>query len=197
MIAWQKERGKTNMSYNGNGIEAVRFGARLGRIGIGCCGLDLIQGFSHSPEDETTFPLRYGDEDTPIFQDTCDGDGGVMAITGTNIEVLKALLTLGTHDQEPKEARSFLVTLNNDQICSEEGRKWLAILKGLGFEYLRSFENGVYGADSWVYLFGYFRAYEGGASITRSVPGWDELPAGVPTFVPDDFYKHLTTVSES
>lgn len=173
------------MSYNGDGIEAIRFGARLGRVGIGCCGLDLIQGFSHSPYDLTTFPLRYGDEDTPIFSyEGSENEEGQLALHGTNLEVLKALLTVGTHDEDPKYQRSFLATISHDQLKTSEGEAWLRILAELGFEFIRAFENGVYGSGHWVYLFGYFR---NSTSIMPVPPGWDELPKGAPVFNPADF----------
>lgn len=185
------------MSYNGDGIEAVRFGARLGRVGIGCCGLDLIQGFSHSPEDETTFPLRYGDEDTPIFDYSGEEGGGEgqLAFKGTNLDVLKALLTLGTFDQDPKCARSFLVTLSRSQL-EDDTKAWLPILAELGFEFIRSFENGVYGEGNYVYLFGYFRNESAGSDGFGPPEGWSDLPKKRPEFIPADFSKVLTTLSE-
>lgn len=187
------------MNYSGSSIECVRFGARLGRESIGCCGLDLFQAFDNSPMESAVFPLRYGDEDTPIYGD----EGGVWALQGTNEELFWALLQSGTFCRDTYAARSFLAVLTECQI--EEGTPWLRILAEAGFEFIRAFDNGIYASDHGpLYLFGYFRDYGGGETDPREPPaGWADLVAearrkgrGYPVFEPERHANMLTTIPE-
>lgn len=180
-----------NLPYSPPTIECLRFGGRLGGIGIGCCGIDIIQGFNNDPDAEAYIPLTYGDALTSI------PNGESVACYGpTNKDIFEAYLRTGTFDTQDMPNHAFLAAFSEDQLYSSFGQKWLAILRENHFEFIRTIDNSVYSGDSLlgeqnededeygsnyshqVHIFGLFRNIGSGAIADPFTPpaAWTALP---------------------
>jgi hypothetical protein len=126
-----------DLPYTPRGIECLRLGARRGGQGIGCCAIDVIQGFNNDPDAVCPpMPQFNGDSWTPE---------GVAVGNCTNEEAFLAYLAHGSfspHETYPDHG--FIVTLTGDQVKSVAGKKWLTILKREGFEWVGCVSNSVY-----------------------------------------------------
>jgi len=130
-----------NLPYTASGIECLRFGARRGGEGIGCCAIDVLQGFSNDPDEmRPPIPFFDGDSWTPIMKN----NGKQLALEGTNEEVLLSYLAHGSFTQEPVADHGFIAVLTEKQVCSSTGKKWLKILYREGFVWAGAVSNGVY-----------------------------------------------------
>lgn len=131
-----------DLPYSPPGIECLRFGARRGGTGIGCCAVDIFQGFSRDPSDtRPDIILRQGDTWNYLNN---YGEDGVKAVSGTNEEVFLSYLYHGTMDYSKASDHAFLAILTDEQINSSTGRRWLEILKREGFVWVGATSNSVY-----------------------------------------------------
>lgn len=182
------------MAYSASKIEFLRFGSQVGGEGIGCCAIDIVQGFVNDPDAKAVVELRDGDSQTPLF------NGKSRAKYGpTNRDIFENYLRTGTFGTRELPNHIFLASLTEYQCGTDIGKKWLAILKENGFEFIRATDNSVYsGVDVKrektregrpVYLFGLFRNI---GSVRLEDPlkppqAWLDLPDS-----PDLFDKWLS-----
>ena len=132
-----------DLPYTPQGIECLRLGARRGGEGIGCCAVDVFQGFSNDPyDDRPPIPMLEGDSRHPIIAGY--PDMRQRTIVGTNEEVFLTYLKIGTMSSAPVEDHAFIAVITGEQIRSSTGKKWLKILKREGFEWAGCTSNSVY-----------------------------------------------------
>ena len=185
------------MNWNSSNIEFTRFFGRKGGEGIGCCAIDLIQGFYTDPDDKCKTFLTEGDSGNPIVY-----KGRSCYLGNTNKEVFENYLRIGTFHKDDLPNRIFLAALSETQVSCDAGKKWLAILKENHFEFIRATDNSVYtGSDPSektlkqpVYLFGLFRNISKSALDDPFQPpsSWLELPE--PTMTPKELWDSRKTV---
>lgn len=147
------------MSYSASKIECLRFAGRKGGEGIGCCAIDMFQGFSNDPDAKRAVQLFHGDSQTPLNK-----DGKTAWLGTTNREIFEQYLRIGTFDLQEMPNRMFLAAMTDEQLETTYGAKWLAILKENGFKFIMSTDNSVYSGqaadygdeppnrDDWTYI---------------------------------------------
>lgn len=162
-------------------MEFLRFGSSIPGSYWGCCAVCIIQNFNVDP-------------DTPHAIQIVDGDGGIPVggfVGKTYKEVFLQRLRFGTFDTRDMPNHGFLAILTDNQINGAIGKKWLAILKAEGFEFIRTVSNSVYDGQSLLsgkpsrthgdnpnYVFGLFRNVGKGACANPYMPpkAWTILP---------------------
>lgn len=152
-------------------MEFLRFGGRIPGAGIGCCAIDVVQGFGSDPDAKASIQTVHGDSGTSL--------GCFLGMT--NKEVFLARLRIGTFSREERPCRAFLCSITQNQLKTTSGLKWLKILRENGFEFIRSVHNSVYGnyqPNHVNYIFGLFRNVGAAAVKDPFAPpeGWNELP---------------------
>ena len=175
------------MGYSASKIEVMRFFGRKGGEGIGCCAIDIIQGFVNDPDAPAKMKLVHGDSGTVL-----QAKKGKAAYLGkTNHELFLNYLRIGTFSLTDMPNRIFLASLTEAQCDGDIGKKWLKILKENGFEFIRATDNSVYSGTtvtdtpgkggSPVYLFGLFRNISSFAleDPYKAPEYWDSLPEGL------------------
>lgn len=173
-------------------LEVVRFGARRAANNIGCCAIDLVQGFNCDPASPAKVKLLHGDSGTVLMKDRKVAHAGP-----TNLDVLDTYLRIGTFGLQDSPDRVFLCALSVNQVNGAQGKKWLAILKERGFEFIRTTNNTVYnggtGTPHPVYLFGLFRNISGAKVADPFAPpkSWTELPE--PTMTAKEWWDSTKT----
>lgn len=132
------------LPYSPPSIECLRFGARRGGQGIGCCAVDVLQGFNNDPDAEgTPIPFFDGDSWTPVMN--YDGDESEqLHVVGTNEQIFLSYLIHGSFTPEPVNDHAWIAILTEEQCGSYTGQKWLRILHREGFKYVTTVNNGVY-----------------------------------------------------
>lgn len=192
-----------NLPYTPRGIECLRFGARRGGDGIGCCAVDVIQGFGNPPDAICPQkPFYDGDSWAPVFY---SGTSRQLCVGGENItneQAFLAYLTHGSFTSEPEPDHAFIAILAKEQ-CEESssGKKWLAILKREGFEWVGCTSNSVYGECHPNHIFMLIRSTHTHMedseieSLKRPPQIWDELPK--PTETPEERYRYLCDIFRS
>lgn len=155
------------MAYSAPHIECVRFAAQRPALGIGCCAIDIFQGFVNDPDAKAVVTLTHGDSGSTLMKERRAAKFGP-----TNRDVFEGYLRIGTFSLNESPDRIFLAAITAQQIASDIGKKWLAILREHGFEFVRAVNNSVYNGTSGVpsdlssppkmashpvYLFGLFR----------------------------------------
>lgn len=173
----------SKMPYTPPTVECLRFGGRVGGKGIGCCAIDIFQGFSNDPDAEAYVPLNNGDSPhLPVMR-----QGSQAYLGPTNKDVFLGYLRLGTFDSMDLPNHAFFCAISESQLNSRTTEKWLEIFKENGFEFLRAVDNSVYlngdGDPSPVYIFALFRNI-GDSKIDDP-------------FEPPEFWKTLPEPSES
>lgn len=186
-------------------MEFLRFGSSIPGSYWGCCAMDIIQDFNQDPDTKTSIQLVSGDGGNPVMLNN------EIAFAGpTYRDVFNQRIRFGTFDKRDMPNHGFLAILTENQVNGKTGKKWLAILRETGFEFLRSVSNSVYqGASlgkpsgtgsSMNHLFGLFRNIGSGASADPYTPpkAWSSLPRSVPELwehVPRDCIAPLVTTS--
>ena len=75
-------------------MEVLRFGSRRGGKNIGCCAIEVIQGFNVNPDSPAPQnPMTHGDSGTVLMQ-----DGGPRSAGQTYRDQFINYLRVGTHD---------------------------------------------------------------------------------------------------
>lgn len=165
-------------------MEFLRFGSNIPGNYWGCCAICIIQNFKVDPDAQASIGLVHGDSGTPMMR----GDEPLYA-GPTYRDIFNTRIRIGTFSTDEMPNHMFLASLTQQQIDGAVGKKWLAILKENGFEFLRTTDNSVYtgpslnsGTPHPVHLFGLFRNV-GRAKIKNPfVPpkGWTDLPTVIP-----------------
>jgi len=135
------------MAYSASKMECLRFAGRKGGEGIGCCAIDIFQGFINDPDAKGAVQLFHGDQGTPLTQ-YVDGVAKTIWLGPTNKDIFLQYLRIGTFDTQEMPNRMFLASLTDEQVASNNGQKWLAILKEQGFIFIGRVDNSVYTGTS-------------------------------------------------
>ncbi len=183
-----------DLPYTPRGLECLRLGARRGGEGIGCCAIDVLQGFNNDPDSlAPPQPHFNGDDWSPSFYQHTDKQ---LAIAGTNEEVFLSHITHGSFTPEPEPDHGFIAVLTDDQVNGTIGRKWLAILKREGFEWVGCTSNSVYGEYHPNHVFMLLRSTHLNMEdaeieeLKKPPQVWTELPAPVET--PEERFQTLS-----
>jgi hypothetical protein len=181
------------MAYSASKIEFLRFGSQHGGEGIGCCAVDIIQGFVNDPDAPAHVKLYDGDRNEAssgaltIYR---NGKTEYAYLGKTNREVFENYLRIGTFGINEMPDHGFIAILTHSQLKTEYGKKWLALLKENGFEFIRTINNSVY-TDSDVeetpnyessphknYIFALFRNISNSSVKDPFTPPkeWSDLP---------------------
>lgn len=123
---------------SGNLVEFIRFGSSIPGAYWGCCACDIIQCFKSDPDAKASIQMVDGDGCMPC---------GDRFAGPTNRDVFNARIRVGTFGISDMPNHAFIAILTQWQIESTIGKKWLAILKETGFEFVRSVSNSVYAGD--------------------------------------------------
>jgi hypothetical protein len=122
-------------------FEAIRFGSSIPGGYWGCCAGDILQCFKSDPDEKASCESVDGDGGQPS---PTAADGGSLFFGPTNKDIFLQRLRVGTFGSGEMPNHFFLAVLTRDQLDSTYGRKWLAILKENGFEFIRTVSNSVY-----------------------------------------------------
>ena len=180
-------------------MEFLRFGSSIPGGYWGCCAMCIIQNFKFDPDEKASIQLVSGDGGGPLTK------GSDMLFAGpTYRDIFKQRIRIGTFSSTDMPNHGFLAVLTEQQISGGYGKKWLAILKEEGFEFIRTVDNSVYTGDSLSgrtsphpnYLFGLFRNITGSRIKDPLTPpkGWTDLPKVIPEAwegIPDDTRKEI------
>ncbi len=185
-----------NLPYTPYGIECLRLGARRGGEGIGCCAIDVIQGFDNPPDQVCPQrPFFDGDSWTPVkypgtSTQLCVGGGSL-----TNEDAFLSYLTHGSLTPEPEPDHGFIAVLSQSQVSGEVGKAWLTILKREGFVWLGCTSNSVYSELHPNHVFALFRSTrthmddEEIATLQQPPKFWETLP--LPKETPEERFNTL------
>jgi hypothetical protein len=142
-------------------MEFLRFGSKIPGSYWGCCALDIIQNFCLKPDAPASIQLVHGDTGVAI-----QNVGGENLFAGPTYEgIFNTRLRIGTFGRGDLPNHAFFASLTGEQLRSETGKQWLAILKANGFEFIRAVDNSVYSGPTLegtryrdpVYVFALFR----------------------------------------
>lgn len=177
-------------------MEFLRYGSRIpGAYEYGCCAVDIIQDFKQDPDELSSIEVVSGDHGTPLL----DLKNNKRFLGPTYRDIFNQRLRIGTFSSDDMPNHVFLAVLTSWQLYTDTGRKWLAILKEAGFEFIRATDNSVYtgerlhgDVDEWGddddceeshpnYIFGLFRNIGQGRITNPFQPpaAWLELSGGV------------------
>jgi hypothetical protein len=156
-------------------MEFLRFGSSIPGSYWGCCAADIIQNFKVDPDAKASIQLIEGDGGMPILK------GSEKAFVGmTYKEIFLQRLRFGTFEVRDMPNHAFFVILSENQMNDVIGKKWLAILKTEGFEFIRKVNNSVWNVNN--YVFALIRNVGPNAVTDQFTPpsAWTELPDVVP-----------------
>lgn len=166
-------------------MEFVRFGGTIPGEYHGCCAVDVIQNFQQDPDTPASIQLVDGDGGYGLTKD------GELAFLGPTLrDIFWNRLRISTFGLSDHPNKAFLAVLEESQLHHDPGRKWLALLKEAGFEFIRRIDNSVYtgsklggkGSPHTNYLFGLFRNIGNGHIKNPFEPpkAWTDLPYVIP-----------------
>lgn len=156
-------------------MEFLRFGSSIPGSYWGCCAADIIQNFKVDPDAKASIQLVEGDGGSPLLK------GKEKAFVGmTYKEIFLQRLRFGTFEARDMPNHAFFVILSRNQLNDVIGKKWLAILKAEGFEFIRKVNNSVWNVDN--YIFALIRNVGPNAVADQFTPpsAWTDLPDVVP-----------------
>lgn len=156
-------------------MEFLRFGSSIPGSYWGCCAADIIQNFKVDPDAKASIQLVEGDGGSPILK------GTERAFVGmTYKEIFLQRLRFGTFETRDMPNHAFFAILSHNQLNDAVGKKWLAILKAEGFEFIRKVNNSVWNVDNYIFaLVRNVGPYAVNDQFTPP-PQWTDLPAVVP-----------------
>jgi hypothetical protein len=162
-------------------MEFLRFGSSIPGSYWGCCAVCIIQNFNFDPDEKASIQLVDGDGGYPM---------GDMFAGPTYRDIFLQRLRIGTFSTDDMPNHTFLAVLTEYQVTNETGKKWLALLKEHGFEFIRTVDNSVYTGQDLDgeqsshknYLFGLFRNIGSGKIENPFEPpkAWTDLPNVIP-----------------
>jgi len=196
------------MAYSASKIEFLRFGSQHGGEGIGCCAVDVIQGFVNDPDAPASVKLYHGDRDSPTGSalTVTVNDKTEFAYLGkTNREVFHNFIRIGTFGTRDMPDHTFFAVFSDSQMSDRNGKAWLEILKAEGFEFIRTVGNSVYtgsevplepaakGHPHKNHIFGLFRNISSDAVDNPFAPprAWIDIPE--PTMTPHELWHSRKT----
>lgn len=167
-------------------MEFLRFGSSIPGTYWGCCACCIIQNFNVDPDAKSSIQLVSGDGGQGIT-----GKNGKVLFAGpTYRDIFHQRIRSGTFDKRDMPNHAFLAIITRNQINGPIGKKWLAILKEAGFEFVRGISNSVYQGQALLgdgkptdgsanYMFGLFRNIGSGALADPFTPPkeWTDLPS--------------------
>lgn len=171
-------------------MEFLRFGSSIPGGYWGCCACCIIQNFNFDPDEPAAIELVEGDGGNPLSRYNNDTGQYEPAFVGmTYKEIFETRIRIGTFDQSDMPNHAFFAILTSWQVQSEQGKKWMQILKDNGFEFVRTTDNSVYSGRTLLdgnepscsshenYIFGLFRNISSGAVKDPFLPPkeWLEL----------------------
>lgn len=168
-------------------MEFSRFGSSIPTRYWGCCCADIIQDFNKDPDAKASIQLTDGDGNSPITRD------GELAFAGpTYKDIFETRIRIGTFGTRDMPNHAFFAILTASQCNSAVGKKWLAILKANGFEYLRTVNNSVWNVNN--HVFALFRNVGPNKLANAFTPpsSWTNLP----TVVPEAYQSDLSTADK-
>jgi hypothetical protein len=157
-------------------VEFLRFGSSIPGSYWGCCAGDIIQDFNQDPDAKSSIQIVEGDGGHPMTNEK----GELLFAGPTYRDIFWQRLRFGTFSIRDMPNHFFLVALSNSQVQTAVGKKWLAILKEAGFEFIRTVNNSVWNVNN--YVFGLFRGINGSAPKNAFTPPkqWAALPTVMP-----------------
>lgn len=166
-------------------MEFLRFGSSIPGEYWGCCAGDIIQNFKQDPDTPASIQLVSGDGGGGLTK-----DNELVFLGPTLRDIFWQRLRVSTFGLSDMPNHFFLAVLEQSQIQGDIGKKWLAILKEAGFEFLRAVDNSVYtGSETSEecsphlnYIFGLFRNIGNGKINNPFQPpkAWTDLPEVIP-----------------
>lgn len=130
------------------GVEFLRFGSSIPGSYWGCCAADIIQNFKVDPDEKASMQLVNGDGSQPIL----NSKNEMLFVGKTYREIFESRIRFGTFDKRDMPNHAFFAILSSSQVNSAIGKKWLAILKENGFEFLRRVNNSVWNVDNFIFV---------------------------------------------
>jgi len=171
-------------------MEFLRFGSKIPGSYWGCCAVCIIQNFKFDPDDKASMQRVSGDQGYALTIPRGMPNVGKPAYVGpTYRDIFKTMIRTGTHTLGDMPNHTFLAVLTESQIAGKVGKKWLAILKEEGFEFIRAVDNSVYTGPAIEggtttshpnYLFGLFRNISAARIEDPFTPpkAWTDLEGG-------------------
>lgn len=169
-------------------MEFLRFGSSIPGSYWGCCAVDIIQNFKQDPDAKASIQLVNGDGGEPITR-----DGESLFAGPTWRDIFWQRLRVGTFDARDMPNHAFIAIMTENQMGQTYAKKWLALLKEAGFEFLRTVSNSVYTGssvgDKYMttkgnanYIFALFRNIGNGGIIDQFLPPkqWTDLEPAAP-----------------
>lgn len=151
-------------------MEFLRFGSSIPGSYWGCCACCIIQNFTVEPDAAASIQLVEG-----------DGGSTLGKFAGkTYHEIFRQRLRYGTFSASDMPNHAFIAILSSTQFKSAVGKKWLAILKAEGFEFLRTVNNSVWNINNYIFIL--VRNVGSNAVKDQFTPpkAWTDLPSVVP-----------------
>jgi hypothetical protein len=173
-------------------MEFLRFGSSIPGGYWGCCACCIIQNFNFDPDEPAAIELVEGDGGNPLSRyNSVTGQYEPAFVGMTYKEIFETRIRIGTFDQNDMPNHAFFAILTSWQAQSEQGKKWMQILKDNGFEFVRTTDNSVYSGRTLLdggepscsshenYIFGLFRNISTGAVKDPFTPPkeWTDLAA--------------------
>lgn len=135
------------MSNGDSGMEFLRFGSSIPGNYWGCCAADIIQNFKVDPDAKASIQLTSGDGGGCLMKD------GEMLFAGpTYRDIFHQRLRIGTFSSTEMPNHAFFAIMSRSQLFTDNGKKWLSILKEAGFEFLRKVNNSVWNVDNFIFV---------------------------------------------
>jgi hypothetical protein len=197
------------MAYSASKIEFLRFGSQHGGEGIGCCAVDIIQGFVNDPEAPASVQLYHGDrggKNDLAMTLYVNGKSEFAYLGKTNREVFENFVRIGTFGTADMPDHTFFAVFSDSQMSDRHGQAWLKILKDEGFAFIRTVGNSIY-TDKTVpeepvkgetrphknHIFGLFRNISNAAVADPFTPpaAWSKIPE--PTMTPHEIWHSRKT----
>lgn len=162
-----------NEVINSSLVEALRFGSSIPGGYWGCCAGDIIQCFKSMPDEPASCQSVNGDSGYP----QTNSEGEDLFFGPTNKDLFLQRLRVGTFGTGDMEDHFFLIVLEHHQLHSAIGKAWLPIIKGAGFEFIRTTNNSVWTKTN--YMFGLFRnsSHKGVKDQFTPPKAWTDLPS--------------------
>lgn len=122
-------------------MEFLRFGSSIPGMYWGCCAVDIAQYFKVDPDAKASIQVVVGDSGTGCW---VPGTQEFAFLGTTYREIFWNRLKINTFNTGEKPNHAFFAILTAQQLAGDIGKKWLAILKEAGFEFIRTTSNAVY-----------------------------------------------------
>jgi hypothetical protein len=173
-------------------MEFLRFGSSIPGGYWGCCACCIIQDFNQDPDAKASIQLVSGDGGGGLTR-----NGGTAFAGPTYGDIFKTRIRIGTFSTSDMPDHTFFAILTAYQVNNSIGKKWLALLKAEGFEFVRASSNSVYtgatvpktaaakdsaGCPHINYIFGLFRNIQASRVVDPLKPpeSWTALPEQSP-----------------